>query len=281
MYAIIHPGRYWFVKLRAHPIEKPWGRTDLAPVFGGSSDRQIGEIWFEDPATQDLPLLVKYIFTSERLSIQVHPNDAQAKDRNLKRGKNECWYVLDAVEGATLGLGFRSSVSADELRAAAIDGSIEDLMDWRPVRTGDFAYVPAGTVHAIGAGIMLIEVQQNADVTYRLYDYGRSRELHLDDGIAVAHRDEYSDANFRRASAPVDAVLIDGPEFSLIRTSSMDNIPSGLLTRKRWVMPLRGRAISDGDVASAGECLFLDSGTPLSVSDATVVLIAIEGSIEA
>jgi mannose-6-phosphate isomerase len=268
------------VKLRAHRVEKPWGRTDLASVFGGSSIRQIGEIWFEHPAAQELPLLVKYIFTSEKLSIQVHPNDAQAEGRNLKCGKNECWYILDAAEGATLGLGFRSSVSADELRAAAIHGSIEDLLDWRPVRTGDFVYVPAGTVHAIGAGIMLIEVQQNVDVTYRLYDYGRSRELHLDDGIAVADLDEYSSANFRRAGAPVDTVLIDGPKFSVVRTSSTENIPSSLLTRKRWVMPLQGRASSDGDVASAGECLFLNPGAPLSVSESAVALIASEGLIE-
>lgn len=269
------------MKLRAHPVEKPWGRTDLASVFGGSPNHQIGEIWFEHPAVQDLPLLVKYIFTSEKLSIQVHPDDAEARDRNLNSGKNECWYVLDAAEGATLGLGFRSSVSADELRAAAIDGSIEDLMDWRPVRAGDFIYVPAGTVHAIGAGIMLIEVQQNADVTYRLYDYGRSRELHLDDGIAVANLNEYSAANFRRASAPVDTVLIDGPRFSVVRASSTDSIPSTLLARKRWVMPLQGRAISDGEVASAGECLLLHPGAPLSVSDSAVVLIAIEGAIDA
>jgi mannose-6-phosphate isomerase len=268
------------VKLAANPVEKPWGRSDLAPVFGGSPHRQIGEIWFEHPAAQDLPLLVKYIFTSEKLSIQVHPNDAEAQGRTLKRGKNECWYILDAAEGATLGLGLKSSVSVEELRAAAIDGSIEDLIDWRPVRTGDFVYVPAGTVHAIGAGIMLIEIQQNADVTYRLYDYGRPRELHLDDGIAVASLDEYSSANFRRASAPVDTVLMNGPKFSVIRTSSAENIPSRLLTRKRWVMPLRGRASSDSDVASTGECLFLNAGAPLAVSDSAIALIAIEGSIE-
>ena len=268
------------MKLTATPVEKPWGRTDLASVFGGLPNRQIGEIWFGHPAAQDQPLLVKYIFTSEKLSIQVHPDDAEAKGRSLMRGKDECWYILDAAEGATLGLGLKASVSAGDLRAAAIDGSIEDLMDWHPVRTGDFVYVPAGTVHAIGAGIMLIEVQQNIDVTYRLYDYGRPRELHLDDGIAVASLDEYSSANFRRAGAPVDTVLIDGPKFSLIRTSSAENIPSLLLTRKRWVMPLKGRASSDSDVASTGECLFLDAGAPLSVSDSAVALIAIEGSIK-
>ena len=121
------------MKLQAHAVEKPWGRTDLATIFGGSSDRRIGEIWFETPAPENLPLLVKYIFTSEKLSVQVHPNDDEARHRGLAQGKNECWYILDAEEGATLGLGLKSEISSAELRAAAVDGSIEELMDWRPV----------------------------------------------------------------------------------------------------------------------------------------------------
>lgn len=268
------------MKLQAHAVEKPWGRTDLAGVFGGSSDRRIGEIWFEHPSGQDLPLLVKYIFTSEKLSIQVHPNDEEARERGLKRGKNECWYILDAADDSTLGLGLNSSVSADELRAASIDGSIEGLMDWRPVAAGDFFYVPAGTVHAIGAGIMLLEVQQNADVTYRLYDYGRPRELHLDDGIAVSRREEYSSNDLRPSGGPVNTVLIDGPHFSLLRASSIESIPAPISTRRRWVMPLSGQACSNGEAASAGECLLLEPYVPLAFRDSAVVLIAFEGSVE-
>src|SRR5205823_13170573 len=109
----------------------------------------------------------------------------QARARGLPRGKSECWYILEAEPGAVLGLGLTREAAADELRAAALDGSIEELISWRPVRAGDFISVPPGTIHAIGAGISLLEIQQNADVTYRLYDYGRPRELHLDDGIAV------------------------------------------------------------------------------------------------
>jgi mannose-6-phosphate isomerase len=268
------------VKLQSHSVEKPWGRTDLASVFGGSSNRQIGEIWFEHPSAQDLPLLVKYIFTSEKLSVQVHPNDAEARERGLRRGKNECWYILDAENGATLGLGLKSSVSADELRAAALDGSIERLMDWRPVAPGDFFYVPAGTVHAIGAGIMLLEVQQNADVTYRLYDYGRPRELHLDEGIAVSRREVYSSNDLRPAGGPLDAVLIDGPHFSVIRASSSESIPAPMSMRRRWVMPLRGQVCSSGETASAGECLLLEPAAPLTFRDSAVALIAFEGSVE-
>ena len=266
------------MKLQAHAVEKPWGRTDLASIFG-TAGRQIGEIWFEHPAGEELPLLVKYIFTSEKLSVQVHPNDDQARDRGLKRGKNECWYILDAAKGASLGLGLRSRVSEDALRAAAIDGSIESLMDWRPVVPGDFFYVPAGTIHAIGAGIMLLEVQQNSDVTYRLFDYGRPRELHLDDGIAVSKAEEYASFNVRPSSGPVDTVLVDSPYFSLIRASSTDSIPSTLTTRRRWVMPLQGRAESNDSSAIAGECLLLEPSIELTLADSAIVLIGVEGSV--
>src|SRR5690606_21069723 len=122
-------------------------------------------------------LLVKYIFTSEKLSVQVHPSDAQAAlGEPGDRGKEECWLVLDAEPGAQLGLGLTRNLAQDELRAAALDGSIEDMLGWRSVSPGDFFRILPGTVHAIGPGLSLVEVQQNSDTTYRLYDYGRPRE---------------------------------------------------------------------------------------------------------
>ena len=148
--------------------------------------QRIGEIWYEAPDGRPLPILVKWLFTSEKLSIQVHPDDAQAKTRGLISGKEECWYIVDAEPDAVLGMGTLKALSDEELRTASLSGEIEQLMDWKPVTAGDYFYIPAGTVHAIGAGITLVEVQQYADVTYRLYDYGRPRELHLDDGVAVS-----------------------------------------------------------------------------------------------
>ena len=267
------------MKLQAHAVEKPWGRMNLAPVFGGPFDRRIGEIWFEHRASQTLPLLVKYIFTSEKLSVQVHPNDDEARNRGFAGGKNECWYILDADDDATIGLGLKAEISPTELRTAAVDGSIEELIDWRPVSPGDFFYVPAGTVHAIGAGIMLLEVQQNADITYRLFDYGRPRELHLDDAIAVSRPEKYPPENFRPAGGPADVVLVDGPHFSLIRASSVDNISPSLSARPRWAIPLQGSAASDDDSASAGECLLVGPDAPLSFSDSAIVLIGVHGSL--
>ena len=139
------------MKLERHYVEKPWGRTELPQLFDAPAGKRIGEVWFG--TSGEKPLLVKYLFTSERLSIQVHPNDEQARARGLARGKSECWYILDAEPGATLGLGLKRDVPKAELRSAALDGSIEELMDWRAVRAGDFFMVPPGTIHAIGGGI--------------------------------------------------------------------------------------------------------------------------------
>jgi mannose-6-phosphate isomerase len=239
------------MKLDRRYVEKPWGRTQLPSMFDPPEGKRIGEVWFAgDP---DLPLLAKYIFTSERLSIQVHPSDDQARARGLAQGKTECWAILDAEPGATIGLGTKRPLSPEELREAALDGSVEELMEWRPVSAGDFYFVPAGTVHAIGAGISLLEFQQNADVTYRLYDYGRPRELHLDDGVAVANAAPYPAALTQHLDGGYERTLVDGPHFTLVQSNT-----DALQGRQRWVIPLSGKVRSGGDVAVPGECLLLE-----------------------
>ena len=267
------------MKLLPRPVEKPWGRTDLPPEFAPTLGSRIGEVWFEHPSKMDLPLLMKYIFTSERLSVQVHPSDQQARERGLDRGKDECWYILDATERATLGLGLRTSVSASQLRAAALDGSIEELLDWRPVKAGDFFYVPAGTIHAIGAGITLLEIQQNADVTYRLYDYGRPRELHLEDGIAVSVREKYDASNRPTLERTTNSVLVDQPHFGVIIVNSDENVPMPFSERRRWVMPLSGEVMSGDETAKRGECLLLEPGAVLSFPQSASMLMAVDGAL--
>jgi mannose-6-phosphate isomerase len=254
-----------FVKLSARYVEKPWGRTRFPPAFSPPSGERIGEIWFTGAA--DAPLLAKYLFTSERLSVQVHPGDEQARRRGLARGKTECWYVLDAEQGATIGLGLRRELTADELRSAALDGSIVEKMDWRPVEAGDFLYVPPGTIHAIGGGISLLEFQQNSDVTYRLYDYGRPRELHLDDAIAVARRNAYPEHLARHVDGQEDAVLIDGPVFTLVHAHG-----DRLEDRTRWILPLSGTVRSGGQTAVAGECLLVAAGEQAQADDARLLI---------
>ena len=193
-------------------VEKPWGRDVLPAPFVAPKGQRIGEIWFEPPPA--LPqLLIKYIFTSEKLSVQVHPSDLQLPGH----GKEECWLVIDAEPGAALGVGFREEIGAEAMRVAALDGSIEQLLEWHSVTAGDFFYIPAGTVHAIGAGVSLIEVQQTSEVTYRLYDYGRPRELHLDEGIAVALGEPHPAALRQHLPRRDSASLANGPPFRLDR----------------------------------------------------------------
>jgi mannose-6-phosphate isomerase len=267
------------LKFHSHQVEKPWGRTEIPPVFGSTGGKRIGEIWFEHPDAANLPLLVKYIFTSEKLSIQVHPNDEQAHARGLLRGKSECWYILDADPGATLGLGLTKSVSPDELREAATDGSIEELMDWKPVAAGDFFFVPPGTVHAIGAGISLLEFQQNADVTYRLYDYGRPRELHLEDGIAVSNPKRYPVTSSHNGMWDHSAALLDGPDFSLVCANGSNSVSASMAARRRWVMPMQGNVSAGSQWAEAGECLLVEPNELLDFSSECAALVGCEGTL--
>jgi mannose-6-phosphate isomerase len=266
------------LKLSTRLVEKPWGRSELPAMFAAASGERIGEVWFT--AAEELPLLAKYIFTSERLSIQVHPNDEQARRRGLRQGKSECWYIIDAEPGATLGLGLTRSASAEELRAAALDGSIEQLIAWRPVRAGDFFMVPSGTVHAIGAGISLLEFQQNSDVTYRLYDYGRPRELHLDDGIAVAVPEPFAERLVSHPEPRAEQVLVAGPHFSLVQLGADGSGGEQLEQRRRWVMPIDGEAATGGLAAGPGECLLLEPAEPLRTRDGRV-LVGAEGALQA
>ena len=244
------------VSLPIREVAKPWGCAVLPAPFTAPAGEKIGEIWFEPPPA--LPqLLVKYIFTSEALSVQVHPDDAQTTALGLgKQGKEECWLVIDAQPGAVLGIGFDAPVTCEAMRAAALDGSIEQLMTWHPVQGGDFFYIPAGTVHAIGAGVSLIEVQQNSDITYRLYDYGRPRELHLDAGLAVAKGEPHDPALRRHVADRGDVTLVEGPLFRLDR---IDGTPDAATLarygdRPMLVIPREGEIRINGEAIEVGGC---------------------------
>ena len=163
--------------------ERVWGRRDLRPFFDQSFDKPIGEAWFDCGC----PILVKLLFTSGRLSVQVHPDDEYAQRHHHSLGKTEAWYVVDSQPPGEVAVGFREPLSREKLKAAAESGEIEKLLDWRKVKVGDAIFAPAGTVHSIGAGLTIWEIQENSDITYRLYDYGRPRELHLERGAEVAH----------------------------------------------------------------------------------------------
>lgn len=241
------------MKLPVRIVEKPWGRTDLPAAFGDMGGRRIGEIWFEDPDGDAAPLMVKFLFTSERLSIQVHPDDAAAQAAGYPRGKEECWLVLEATPGAELGVGLTHATDAAALRAAALDGSIAAMIDWRPAKAGDFVYNAAGTIHAIGAGVTVVEVQQNVDCTYRLHDYGRPRELHLDAGLAVARTTPHVEPRDRHVPPQGTLTLVSGPHFHLVRVT--DSWPAlDCEGHPITIVPLSAGCTVAGEPLAFGEC---------------------------
>ncbi|WP_126173074.1 class I mannose-6-phosphate isomerase [Altericroceibacterium xinjiangense] len=247
--------------LTTKSVEKPWGKDRLPSPFTAPDGQRIGEIWFEPP--RDLPqLLVKYIFTSEKLSVQVHPSDTQTKAAGIGRqGKEECWLVIDAEPGATLGIGFEQALDSEAMRAAALDGSVEQMLVWHEVKPGDFFYIPANTVHAIGAGVSIIEIQQNSDITYRLYDYGRPRELHLEQAVGVAKGEPHDPTYRLHVPEKGDAALVDGPYFRLDR---VDGLPDRETARRYsagalLVIPRVGEARVANEPIVPGQCALAHS----------------------
>jgi mannose-6-phosphate isomerase len=195
---------------------RPWGTRDLSPWYDYRPTEPVGEAWLTGPQclvetgpeqgrtlaevaaahpgpllgphrneVGDYPLLLKILFPHEKLSVQVHPDDILAQQTGQPRGKTECWYVLDAEPGAAVALGLKPGVTIDAMREAIANHTVESLVEQVPVTRGDMIFVDAGTVHAIGPGVVLLETQQTSDITYRLYDYGRPRELHIDRGLAA------------------------------------------------------------------------------------------------
>jgi mannose-6-phosphate isomerase len=271
------------IRLETKRVEKPWGRHDLWPGFedvpeGGNP---VGEVWFQAPkgvGEDDPSLLIKYLFTSEKLSVQVHPDDADARARGYERGKSEAWQILSADPHATIAIGTLSPMTKDELRDSSEDGSIEGKLDWKAVQKDQFWYSPAGTVHAIGPGLVLIEVQQNVDLTYRLYDYGSSRELHLKDGVAVADPVPYVAPFQPRDLEPGRRILSAEGAFVTERwTAPTGGTLAATHDRPVWLVPLKGEGTLDGQPIAPGGVWLADSAVPLDVPDGADLLLAYPG----
>jgi len=235
-----------------HP--RIWGSTQLEPWFPNPHEK-IGEVWFPQAES---PVLVKFIFTTENLSVQVHPGDAMAQQEGHARGKTEMWHILNAVPGAEIALGFECPITPEQVSIAAQDGSIMNLLRWLPVHPGETWFVPAGAVHAIGAGVTLCEVQQNSDVTYRLFDYGRGRELHLEQSLRAANL-------AYRSPAPLTGtgVHVDCPYFQVARLNLNGE---SLLNDNSLLIALEGSGELDGAPFRQGEVFSLEpsAGSRLS-----------------
>jgi mannose-6-phosphate isomerase len=250
-------------------VHKPWGVSDLQPwssIDGTGS--AVGELWFER-ADQDAPapaLLLKLLFTSEPLSIQVHPDDTFARAMGMPNGKSEAWYIIAAQPDAQIAVGLKHRVTPQELRTAITSGSIVELVQWRPVVKGDVIFIPAGTIHAIGAGIVLAEIQQRSDTTFRLFDYGRGRELDVDNGVAVAHA--WPPRSHGDATRLTDqrTVLVASRHFVLERIELPETSSWALAAEpETWILALDGEASIGSATLSIGQAIFADGRTSIEV----------------
>jgi len=234
--------------------ERPWGVRDLRPIYTRVVKEPIGEIWltWEDnrvangpqagrtlgelskQCRRDLvgeaawyddrfPLLVKFLFPGDKLSVQVHPDDEQARRVGQPCGKTECWYALAAKPGAQVALGLKPGTTLADFEQAIRDKRAEELLNWVDVHQGDMLYVASGTVHTIGGGMILVETQQASDTTYRLYDYGRPRELHITEGLAATKLHTNAGKVVRRASDPPN-VLVHSPFFQVEKIKLQDSL---------------------------------------------------------
>ena len=255
-------------KLATKIVDKPWGKRGIDPRFGVDPKRQVGEIWFEPPPGHELDVMAKYLFTTERLSIQVHPDDSTARQRGFPRGKDECWIVLDVAKDAELGIGTVRDIDPERLMSAAEDGSIVELIDWRRPAKGDFIYNPAGTIHALGPGLTVMEIQQAVDLTYRLFDYGRPRELHLDEASDVVRPRPHSNSLDTRVDGD-SRLLVDGPHFG---AAWCVGEPPELPPRMRDVQLLP--IDQPVGIVKPGECALIDEGAARTLTSGGTFVLA-------
>jgi mannose-6-phosphate isomerase len=268
---------------RTHTVSKPWGIVDPRPWSNlHRNGKAIGEIWYKRPGgkTPDTALLLKLLFTSQPLSIQVHPDDAFARSIGLPNGKTEAWHVLSAAPDAEVALGLRERLTPRQLRQAGADGSIAELVVWHAVVQGDTILVPAGTIHAIGAGLVIAEIQQRSDATFRLYDHGRQRELHIEDAIAVA---DVGPAKFKVTPTRLtDArtLLISDTHFIFERIEMAPHTEWRLAAKQEtWLLVVEGGARTGSFAVAKGDAIFAQAdGVDIHAGEAGMVgLVAYRG----
>ena len=191
----LHPWYDRTVASGEEPIGEVWlTGDDCRAASGPVAGKSLAELFVEFPRellgssapTGQSPLLLKVIFARQKLSVQVHPDDRMAQKYGQPRGKTESWYALSAEPGAQVAAGLKPGVTMDQVRAGIHDGTLEQSLQMVSVSAGDMIFVDAGTVHAIWPGSILLETQQNCDITYRMYDYGRPRELHIEKSLEAA-----------------------------------------------------------------------------------------------
>ena len=249
---------------RVQALAKPWGVADLRPwsKVGCDGGRLVGEIWYERAggAASEPSLLLKLLFTSQPLSIQVHPDDAYAQSMGLASGKTEAWYILSAAPGAKVAVGLKERLAPRQLREAVDDGSIVRHVAWRTVLPGDVVFVPAGTIHAIGAGLVIAEVQQRSDATFRMFDFGRKRELHIARAIAVADAGPAGIALKPKRLTDERTLLASSAHFAFERIVLAPGAALSLeAERETWLLVVSGSARAGKFGVAIGDVIFAQS----------------------
>ena len=278
--------------------ERPWGARDLRPIYRQAVKQPIGESWLTWEANRvangpltgrtlgelakqfrrrlvgnasvyedRFPLLVKFLFACEKLSVQVHPDDEQARRIGQACGKTECWYVLKADAGAQVALGLKPGVTLDRLERAIHANNAEELLNWMTLHEGDMIFVDAGTVHTIGGGSILVETQQTSDTTYRLYDYGRPRELHIAEGLAAVKVKANAGKVVHQASDP-PSVLVRAPYFQVEKLPVRETLHGRVdSTSPHVLVAIRGSGVVESQGMepisfAQGEALVIPAATP-------------------
>jgi mannose-6-phosphate isomerase len=250
-------------RARGQAVRKPWGVGDLRPWNTANQDGGlVGEIWYERPGNAESApsLLLKLLFTSQPLSIQVHPDDAYAQSMGQARGKAEAWYILNAAPGAKIALGLKKSLTPRQLREAVDDGSIAGLVAWRTVLSGDAISVPARTIHAIGAGLVIAEIQQRSDATFRMFDFGRKRDLHVANAVAVADAvPAEADLKFKRLTDE-RTLLVSNTHFAFERIELTQRAVLHLeAEHETWLLVVSGSGRAGKFDVIAGDAIFAQS----------------------
>lgn len=301
--------------MKLQPVLKDylWGGKKLADLFGRNNNgNKIAESWevsihadgtsqceygkfsdylannpnAVDEYNSNFPVLIKYIDAAQNLSVQVHPQDDYARKYENDNGKTEMWYIVQADEGAGIYCGFKEDTDKTDFINKVNDGTVEDLLNFIPVKQGDCFLIEAGTVHAIGAGCVICEVQQNSNVTYRVYDYnrvdanGKKRQLHVEKALNVINFNKYVDVTATGDFEPCNGgkirkltqckyfkcfeLILDG-EYSFKNTNSFTTLNV-----------LEGKGLVNGDVMDQGDSFFIPCGEPLNVKGVAKIIITVK-----
>lgn len=227
------------------------------------------------------PVLTKFIDAKDKLSVQVHPSDEYALANEGQFGKTEMWYVVDAEEGSGLYMGLERKCDKDEFARAVADGTVEELLSFKTVKPGDVYFIPSGTIHAIGAGVVIFEIQQNSTLTYRLYDYmrrdkdGNLRELHVDKAMKVSLLEPYSESKFDTDDESVigKCEYFETRKYTLNFTKQSFNVENDSYLS---ITCVSGEGTIEGEKISRGDTFFIPAGEGTVTVEGNLEIIAVK-----